>query len=447
MDKNFFIPFIFFSLFFLAHNSYAATLNCDGSQSDCQDKVDAALDGDTLNIPAGTFDWGSAYIYILNENITVMGAGQDQTIIRGSARGFVAGINPKAGFRISNMTLDIPGPGAAQSIWLDYADYATKLMPAYGWRIDHIKFDGDVGTNIFVLGNTWGLIDHCTFPSVSGIRIAIDATMPYAGEACSGCYDLSLPMELTPSTQNAVYVEDCNFSFTNINLPSVFDLEGGGGRIVFRHNTVTDGFLYNHWNRGGHISGTKWEVYGNTFIGSSWAASGGMPARFQAGTGVIYNNTVTGYSLGWKVDELRGCGQESSSWLLACDGTHAWDGNLESNGWPCLNQIGRATGITLDPVTHAKSNVQASQPAYAWNNGTQATCATGGKCTDSVTISRYNSCPTNVIQSAAHSNGDFDYINNGSTPMPGYAPFVYPHPLQGSDDTMSPAAPTGLSVN
>jgi hypothetical protein len=201
-----------------------------------------------------------------------------------------------------------------------------------------------------------------------------------------------------------------------------------------------------HWNRGGHIGGTKWEIYNNTFIGGAWAAAGGMPGRFQAGTGVIYNNSVTGYGLGWKVDELRGCGQESGSWLLACDGTHAWDGNIESNGWPCLNQIGRATGISLDPVTHAKSGMQASQPAYSWNNGAQATCASGGNCTDSVTISRYNPCPANVIQSTAHSKGEFDYVNNGSTPMPGYAPYVYPHPLQHLAHMIPPAAPSGLSV-
>jgi hypothetical protein len=270
--------------------------------------------------------------------------------------------------------------------------------------------------------------------------------MPYANEACGGCYDLSLPMDLPISTQNAVYIEDCTFSYTDMITPAVFDMEGGGGRIVFRHNRVIDGFLYNHWNRGGHIGGTKWEIYNNTFIGGAWAAAGGMPGRFQAGTGVIYNNSVTGYGLGWKVDELRGCGQESGSWLLACDGTHAWDGNIESNGWPCLNQIGRATGISLDPVTHAKSGMQASQPAYSWNNGAQATCASGGNCTDSVTISRYNPCPANVIQSTAHSKGEFDYVNNGSTPMPGYAPYVYPHPLQHLAHMIPPAAPSGLSV-
>ena len=67
----------------------AATISCNGSQADCQVKVNAAADGDTITIPAGTFTW-TAPVTWTDKNISVIGAGKTSTIINlGSSKAFL----------------------------------------------------------------------------------------------------------------------------------------------------------------------------------------------------------------------------------------------------------------------------------------------------------------------------------------------------------------------
>src|SRR5262249_10452603 len=148
------------------------------------------------------------------------------------------------------------------------------------------------------------------------------------------------------------------------------------------------GFFYSHWVFGVSINGGVFELYNNTFTGnaSTW---NNYPGRIEAGTGVIYNNTITSYTGKTVVfDERRGNGNgESSGAFGACDGTKAWDGNAgdpAAPGWPCLGQIGRSPGKTMAQII--SGDKQTSAPFYLWNNGTQSGCATGGSCTDGSTV-------------------------------------------------------------
>jgi PKD repeat protein len=110
-----------------------------------------------------------------------------------------------------------------------------------------------------------------------------------------------------------------------------------------------------------------------------------------------------------------------------CNGTHAWDGNIEANGWPCLGQIGRAPGKSIAQIMAGDK-----QPSYSfkfWNNGPEADCLTGGAgCTDNVVV--YNGGVNDYIKDTAHTNGDKDYELLGNTPAAGYTPLAYPHPKQ-----------------
>ena len=102
----------------------------------------------------------------------------------------------------------------------------------------------------------------------------------------------------------------------------------------------------------------------------------------RSGTGVVFNNTIAGNYTQPSVliDNQRsptgdGC-EVISPPLNGCDGTSSYDGNLEANGWPCLDQIGR------------RSSDQSSVPLYLWNNGPQPTCgapsAAGAPCDGSL---------------------------------------------------------------
>jgi hypothetical protein len=203
------------------------------------------------------------------------------------------------------------------------------------------------------------------------------------------------------------------------------------------------GVVYSHWTRSGEIGGIKYEIYNNVMTGNT---NNQTPVRLEAGTGVVFNNTVNSFANQFVIDERRGQQYENTGPLFMCDGTHAWDGNIEASGWPCLGQIGRSPGYAYGSQT--------SSPLYAWNNGSETGCSTGGSCTNSVnltvmdvggSVSPYLFLKTT---GSPHTNGDVDYVNNGSTPMPGYTSFTYPYPTDANGmPTLSTKAISSFNFN
>lgn len=458
------LKIIFFALtilatFGLAKSSLAATLNCDGTQPDCQAKINSAVDGDTVRLPAGTFNWGANFISTAAKNIQVVGAGTDPatgTNIIVSVRGFYVYIydSGMAQFRISNMAFS--GTSMDYPLFTIDSAYIPIVHPgtqywAYGWRLDHIKsnFPSVNGmVELMIYGTNWGLVDHADWTAGGGI--AIEQSGGIVGDSpFGGSYDQSQPFDL--GGWRSTYIEDTRIERTNPDAGNkvCFDFAGGAGRLVFRHSSCLGALIYSHWTEGGSVLGTKYEVYGNTFEGNN--VYNGYPGRMEGGTGVIFNNKVTGYTdPNWRVDNNRSCGDEGVP-LGRCDGTSqaslTYDGNVESNGWPCYGQIGRAFG---------PPGSQPSMPLQAWNNGPESTCLTGDLCTDTVKVAVTPwacSATANYIKSTPHSNGDVDFINSGNTAKPGYSTWPYPYPLtngmpdnSGGGDTTAPAAPQGLSV-
>src|SRR5262249_9205610 len=146
----------------------------------------------------------------------------------------------------------------------------------------------------------------------------------------------SLPLHL--GTNEAVYVEDSTFPGTGGGLG--VNGMGYGARLVVRHNTVTGGtYIQSHYARGHNRGGSmNMRIYNNTFDGNGFLRG----SLILSGTGVIFNNTIKNYSNnGITFGDQRASQQAVGSQYLACDGTHPWDGNIESSGWPCMDQIGR----------------------------------------------------------------------------------------------------------
>lgn len=409
-----------------------------------QNAVSRSMDGDTVNIGPGNCSSGK--ISWSNKNITVRGQGKDVTTINFAAGGFAVTMTntAKATWRISSMTMQ----GTASSDHVLFIN--SERAPAYtsGWRVDNIRFNytGAVANDPIVgWGMTFGVFDHNDFAFANATWILFAGFQTSKGEQTwgspavdkvGGWYNLSLPSQY--GTANAIYFEDNTFTARS-NYNAFFDSSSGGSRVVFRRNVFTGGFLYNHWVRGNDLDAFQWEVYNNRFVGTAkWGrGSGEIPARFESGTGVFYNNTVTGYAAGnmvWAVDERRGVsGGETGGQFGTCDGSRPWDGNAgdpAAPGWPCLGQIGRGFGKTYAQIT--AGDKLPSLPAYAWNNGAQDKCAdataAGADCVDSVRIANYLSNDA-YVKSSPHPNGEVDVVNG--TPMPGYLAFTYPHPLVG----------------
>jgi len=424
----------------------AATIKSEScSQTDVQAAITAASDGDIVLIPSGSCVW-TAGVKWTDKNISVIGAGMENTIITGDGTKFDITPATKSSFRVSGMTLS--GNTANQVIVLrgNVAKVYTK-----GWRIDHIRFyyTGNASTvNAFLIqGVTWGLIDHCTFDGsgygIMSIKSYLerDAT---ATPPIMGSYAHSLPLNL--GTDEAIYFEDNNVNFSGSTAISfVFDLNFGGN-VVVRHNAIKGTYMQTHSARGDYRGGIKFEIYNNTFDGDGFI----WPAMFRSGTGVIFNNTVSGYRINnFIIDNQRTCLDYAGA-LGRCNGSNIYDGNNAGEyGWPCVDQIGRGQGAL---------GSQPSVPLYAWNNGTTSTCATGGTCNNTSVIkvnSDFDLCisaPLPILTShlkttgdaSPHAGGVLDYVNNGSTPKPGYIPYNYPHPLNVSATTIS--APANLKA-
>ncbi|MBP6749380.1 MAG: hypothetical protein KA144_07055 [Xanthomonadaceae bacterium] len=411
--------------FAAAQTAVANAATC--GRSDVQSAVDTVADGGTVNVPAGNCAWDDA-VWWKNKNVKLIGAGKDATIVNCAPCFNIQSTATSSAFsrwRISGMTLRGAAPsGIVITLWDNYGG------AHYGWRIDHMRFQypgAGSGYGIFIGGPTYGLIDHNEWQWGNGLAIIvaaqIDSEYPASLANPQGGYVLSQPLEM--GSPKAVYIEDNTYVSTAPGGCAAYDTSSGGGRAVFRYNTVTGCLYYSHWTRTVEIGGVLHEIYRNTFNGN--AAFDMYPIRLEAGTGAIFDNTnlmSDNYAL---LDERRGFVEDSAP-LGACDGSKAWDGNAgdpAAPGWPCLGQIGRAPGRSIAQIVAGSK--QLSAPLYVWNNGRQSTCRTGGACDNSMGVSVYGGSEA-YVKATPHPNGEVDYVVS-ALPKPGYRPFVYPHPL------------------
>lgn len=378
-----------------------ATIYADSaSQAHVQAAIDEASDLDTVIVPAGTPTWTTDIDIPSEKSILLQGNGIGSTIISMSSFGtaiYCANNSSRiTGFELNECAI---------------------IMEGRGWRIDHCE----VSTSSFVDGisirppysvgslHPTGVIDNCV---LGQCRILV----------MGGWYDdMSWGNdrwyeELGLGTSNFVFIED------NVhNLGGIANAVDAnvGGRYVFRHNEVNEGWIEAHSIQGTHRATRCWEIYSNTLTrtsGSPWYP----PFRIRGGTGVIYDNTIVGSSwpvYGIMLDNIRSCNDLGAGGLA--DGSSPWDGNTAPTGtyqgWPARDQIGRSTDESLW-VYGGSIPAQTGSPAYFWDNYYGATNIDGVL---------YEDCGRQAI----HIVEGRDYHDR--TEMPGYTPYTYPHPLRG----------------
>ena len=378
------------SLSLCATGNAATIMASSCSEANVQAAINSAGSGDIVNVPTGTCTWTTLVTVPQNKRIMLRGAGIDSTVITMNPAGTAINLT-SSGSRLTGFT---------------FSD-GKVIVDGDNWRIDNCKFYSETTfkEGILVSGqresaHPTGVIDHCIFFNT---RVNIYGWAGYTANAL-----WAQPLNLG-SGNNAVYVEDCTFTATVFS--NAIDANSGG-RYVFRYNSVTDSYVEAHSVQGTNRATQKWEIYNNTFRQVSktmW-----VPMMIRGGTGVIFNNILTG---NWTLpaialDNVRSCESRTTSGM--CDGSSLWDGN-QINGYPCRDQIGRSsdqylwtTGTPYPPQIH--------EPAYAWNNKHGAY---------DVIFYQHN-CASSV----AHIQPGRDYFNN--VQKPGYSPYIYPHPLVNS---------------
>lgn len=425
----------------------------DGSDDDVQAKIDLASNGDIICIPADTYTWDEAVVWV-DKDILVIGAGSAATTIS-SSQSFIFFVHiadtARGGFRITGLHLT----GSVTEAAVRVSSASIAAVATGRWRIDHMHFDMKSGYRDAIhvgRGVNYGLIDHNTFDWFGAFVIretfALDSE-DGSGDKSTWAGNFTAQQPTDFGTDKFVVVEDNTInSYRNDGSPLwVHDSSNGGGRIVFRYNTVTGGQFYNHWTRGQEIAATVMEIYNNTWVVGSAPLSTFDPQavfRIEGGTGVFYNN-YSNYNNGAPfvtLDDRRsggfgglipGEGDPGTTWE-ECDGTHPWDGNAGdagAPGWPCLFQIGTGSNANTSFVNLAAgTHEQPNEPFQMWHNGTQTTCAvSAGTCTNNIFAFVD---PSAYIRSSAspHPGGLYDYRED-DTPKPGYSAYTYPHPLQG----------------
>ena len=132
-----------------------------------------------------------------------------------------------------------------------------------------------------------GLIDNCYFDQAGQSGIMFDGRVPKNYEKGHWSWATDVP---TGTVWEGVYVENCYF--TNNIVRGCTD-GFAGSRLVFRYNTTHNAAVENHGtdstqeNRGG-----RWmAIYGNHLNADK---TGEFATHFRSGTGVIYDNEVTG---------------------------------------------------------------------------------------------------------------------------------------------------------
>ncbi|MBN1181080.1 MAG: hypothetical protein JXB49_02255 [Bacteroidales bacterium] len=365
------------------------------SLEDVQVAVDSAESGYTVQIPEGSSTWYGTLVVPDGRRITLLGSGEETTIISSDSTtpGIIINLN-NSGSRVTNIGFQLSNDNGC-----------GIRVGGNDWRVDHCLFENPTENTIegvIAWGTVeeddcpTGVIDHCVFNDVRVIVVG------YAGLMANKIW--SEPLGL--GTNNAMFVEDCEFNF--IKFGNAVDANYGG-RYVFRHNVVNDAYIEAHSLQGTHRATRSYEIYGNTIN----QVERGMWAPFflRGGTGVVFDNIITGSWFSGPsiiVDNRRSFEALGDGGL--CDGTSPWDGNELPNGYPARDQIGRSTDewLWIDENPYPP---QEFDPLYQWNNYHNGA---------GIDVYVHNNCDIHIRENR-------DYYNN--TEKPGYSPYTYPHPL------------------
>ena len=330
--------------------------------------IDAAKDGDIVQLPAGTAVWSKKGWHTGHspkvKAITIQGAGIDKTIITvdksksGNTYFELEGVEGKP-FRVTGITLD-------GSLHPDEASWGA-LMSISGtcknFRIDHCKFkNSDVMLMINGGGDrgTYGLVDHCCFDgqlSHGGCLQPICYSGPGAPTIASRS-PWAPPRRCTSRTTRSISGGPWRRATTRLLWPSTPPASSSA--------TTKSSMRKSKSTAPGREStaARPAEIYDNQFA----TVNGGRPGGFifiAAGAAIVFNNTVTGATYDCRVIQLTNhrAFMEMPPWGKA-DGKNPLDGNQipagqVGAGYPCFGQVGWATNV---------DGVFKPSPCYAWNN-------------------------------------------------------------------------------
>ena len=421
------------------------------SLADVSSALTASADGDRIVVPAGSCSWSGALT--ITKGVQVIGQGVGVTNIAGGR--FTVNVADGKSWRVSGLT--ITGTGGV-----------NVIGGSKSGRIDHIAFNSVTGfteNRIIWINPTpgnysAGLIDHITItdPKSIGIHVRED----WGGG--NNSYGRALGL----GGADAWYVEDSSFSQNTATYDVSSPLADcdGGGRIVFRNNTVDNNYFEMHDAIiGGLRSCRKWEIYNNTWTttASRLSATGQFAQiAIRGGNGVVFNNTFmasTGFDI--VLDDYRAGGQTGGSpWGQTCQASGTAKACLATSGSPprscsadsdcggvagsCVKIDGASSSLAgypcRDQIGTDGGGAQTVRPALFWNNrvGTSQIAPTvEGRYDGRYLVEGRDYC----IGPTTSSADDANQPTSCGGAVVSYTPYIYPHPLQSSSTQALPLQP------
>lgn len=347
-----------------------------------QAALDAAADGDTVEIPAGDCDWGATQV-ARAAGISVRGAGRLLTTIRRTA--------PMTDYTNATLEFDCTNGGSVDISGLRLVgndllqteperlqdnDLGLSLLHScIDFRVHDMEFSRFSHAGLSIRGrDARGVVYASDFLSNYKCQPTPVDCLGY-GVVIAGDADPPRP-PLALGTADAVFVEDNYFHDNRHGVASNY-----GSRYVARHNTFVTtprtrnfGMVDAHGRQDGSSQGSRsWEIYANILRMESPSMIAADGISLRGGDGVIFGNTLE-----------AGIAYVASLRNETCSGAY-----------PLADQI---------------------REAYVWDN-------------DWNPIPGYN--PDSIWVSA----NCLPYLQEGRDffrfARIGYLPYTYPHPLRG----------------
>jgi hypothetical protein len=409
----------------LAFTSNGGVYTSNGSDSDTQAAINAAPGGSTVQIPNGTYTWGTGIS--CNTAIKIMGASiGGVTLLDNQSGGPLLNLTPAIGgtLEICNLVFregsSIGSKNGQHFVVVNYAPGSSPILVhdssfySKGDILSQILWEqngGVVWNCLFDSGSSNGAEtndEQIQFKYPSGDRWAKPSTMGMAGD---------------PNGIQNTYIEDCTFQNEPYEMLDCDD----GSRVVVRHCTIY-GTCVSHGADSSPFGTRHWEYYDNNFI---YPYATGDPAApnnqgwltMRGGTGVITGNSF--------------CPIASQNWGSKSSINWLSDGVTEYRCYT-LYPIPRALGQGWSGGSGSYSYPQApemgsgyiSDPVYVWgntSNNTYQSTASGNNygyvnnnlCGDGLTTQDF------VI-----AGQDYFFSSTNTGARPGWTRYTYPHPLR-----------------
>jgi len=500
------ICFIFLGSVLFGAAARAQSINAASCNlSDVQTALNSVTtDGTTVNIPSGTCIWTSTLSYTANKSLIILGTGSttgsdslgnptgynDQTIIIDNAspnHALQITTNSGKSFRMSGITFKGGSGSTGFNGTVAIAGYSQSV------RVDHCHFYQLTDLSLEFTGWEYGVTDHNIFDLLgntanNGVRVehanwnnGINGDASWADGPHFG-------------SNQAVYVENNTFNYPNGPGAGYSDDADNGSHLVFRYNTMNNVYFQVHDQTGDNRGPRAFEFYKNISNYTGTAGDSAQALAVRDGTGLVWGNTVNGFSgliVMWSDRASANVGQSNppNGWGYCGTeynslGPSTWDQNASgTSGYACIDQVGRGkgdllTGVFPNKVDSVTNTItwpnQAIEPLYEWldTNATGPLASseqpdvikqnrdfyvytgsfngTSGVGSGPLS-SRPSTCTagpggnTNGVAYWATDTNTLFVCNPTNTWTSYYAPYTYPHPS--TSGNQSPAPPKALTAS